>query len=241
MPCVYSGALLESERGWSTHLFLERVSVKLKSYVDDKTCTHQDDTIEPLLEPSHRVILGNTVRKTNLGPPFLPLGDPHPRSPHHHIKVHPENTNPRIIPRPEIDVLLNAEPKVTRVRKVFPSEFVFLYFETAFKDFFSFGTADGDVDGNFFVAADAEGTDGVAGFGGDGCLAGELFEDFGGTGQTITGFAYANVLFVVRVGSMRCPSSENNENVLMTSFSIRSSFMGLVGVVFCSAWVELLA
>ena len=27
-------------------------------------------------------------------------------------------------------------------------------------------------------------------------------------------------------------------NVLMTSFSMRSSFMGLVGAVFCSAWMN---
>ena len=41
------------------------------------------------------------------------------------------------------------------------------------------------MDGDFFVAADTECADGVAGFGGDGGLAGELFEDFGGAGETI--------------------------------------------------------
>jgi len=46
------------------------------------------------------------------------------------------------------------------------------------------------VDCYFFVTTDSEGADCVAGFGGDGSLTGELFEDFGGSGEAITGFAY---------------------------------------------------
>lgn len=49
------------------------------------------------------------------------------------------------------------------------------------------------MDGDFFVATDAECSDGVAGFGGDGCLACELFEDFGGSGETIAGFTDGDV------------------------------------------------
>lgn len=155
--------------------------------------THQDDTIEPLLEPSHRIVLGDSVSEPNPSSALPPLGHAHPRSPHHHVKVHTKDTNPGVIPRTEIDVLLNPEPKVARIGKVFPSEFVLLDFETALKDFFGFGTADGDVHGDFFVSTDAERADGVPGFGGDGRLAGELFQDFGGTGQAITGFTDANV------------------------------------------------
>ena len=82
-------------------------------------------------------------------------------------------------------MLLNPKPEIPRIRKVLPSELVLFHFEPAFEDFFGFGAADGDVDCDFFVAADAKGADGVAGFGGDGRLAGELFEDFGGSGEAI--------------------------------------------------------
>jgi hypothetical protein len=148
-------------------------------------CTHQDDTIEPLLEPRHRVVLGNPVLEPNARLALLPPRDAHPRSPHDHIKIHTENPDTRVIPRTEIDVLLNPEPKVARVRKVLSSELVLFYFETPLEDLLGFGTADGDVDGDLFVSADREGADGVTGFGGHGRLAGELFQDFGGTGQAI--------------------------------------------------------
>ena len=49
------------------------------------------------------------------------------------------------------------------------------------------------MNGNFFITADGEGTDGVAGFRGDGGLASKLFEDLGGSGKTITRFTNGNV------------------------------------------------
>lgn len=157
--------------------------------------------------------------------------DTHPRSTHDDVKVHPENTDPRVVSRAEIDVLLDAEPKVARVGKVLSSELVLLDFEAALENLLGFGPADGDVDGDLFVSTDAERADGVSGFGGHGCLAGELFQDFGCTGQAISGFADANVCSRM-VGAF---ALFQERDVLMTSFSIRSSFMGLVGVVFCSA------
>ena len=96
------------------------------------------------------------------------------------------------------------------------------------------------MDGDFFVSTDAKGADGVPGFGGHGCLTGELFQDFRGTGQAITRFTDANVCSRVQCvnASVRVGHGKGDENILMTSFSMRSSFMGLVGVVFCSAWLE---
>lgn len=123
--------------------------------------------------------------KPNARLAFLPPRDAHPRSPHDHIKVHPKNPNAGVIPRPQIDMLLNPKPKVPRVGKVLSSELVLFHFEPAFEDLFGFGAADGDVDRDFFVATDPERPDGVPGFGGDGGLAGELFEDFGRSGEAI--------------------------------------------------------
>lgn len=47
--------------------------------------------------------------------------------------------------------------------------------------------------GDFFVTTNTESSDGVTSFGGDGGLAGKLFEDFGGSGETITRFADRDV------------------------------------------------
>lgn len=117
----------------------------------------------------------------------------HSRSPHDHVKVHTEDTDTRIISRTKIDVLLNTETKVARVRKVLPSQLVLLYFETTFEDLLGFGSTDGDVDSDFFVSTDTKGTDGVSGFGGHGRLAGQLFQHFGCTGQAITRFTDTDV------------------------------------------------
>ena len=56
---------------------------------------------------------------------------------------------------------------------------------------------------DLLVSPDRKGSDGVARFGADGCLAGKLFEDFGGSGESIAGFAYAYVwaLAKCRVGT----------------------------------------
>ena len=66
-------------------------------------------------------------------------------------------------------MLADAEPKVARFRKVLLAEFVFLHFEPALEDLFSLGAADSHVDCNFFVTADTESADGVAGFACGGC------------------------------------------------------------------------
>lgn len=128
----------------------------------------------------------------------LPLRHPVPRTSHHHIEVHPKNPNIRIIPCPQVNMFHNPKPEVARLREVPRAELVFLDFQTAFEDFFGFGSADGDVDGDFFVTTDAEAAEGVPRFGGDGRLAGELFEDFGRAGQSVTRFADADVCTLFR-------------------------------------------
>jgi hypothetical protein len=50
-------------------------------------------------------------------------------------------------------MLADAKAEVACLREVARAEFVFLDFEAAFEDFFSLGTADGNVDGDFFIAA----------------------------------------------------------------------------------------
>lgn len=64
----------------------------------------------------------------------------------------------------------NPKAKIPRLREILPFQLIFLNFQPTFEDFFGFGTTDGDVDGDFLVAADAECADCVAGFA---CVGGE--------------------------------------------------------------------
>jgi hypothetical protein len=84
---------------------------------------------------------------------------------HAAVKVHPVDTNSRIVLDAQIDVLADTEAKVASLRKVLLSQFIFLDLEATLKDLFSLRTSDCDVDGDLFVSSNAEGADCVA------CLA----------------------------------------------------------------------
>ena len=86
------------------------------------------------------------------------------RPSHTAVEVHSVDTNRRVILDSQIDVFRDAEAEVTRLGEVLLAEFVFLDLETTFEDFFCLRASDADVHGDLFVAADAEGADGVAGF-----------------------------------------------------------------------------
>ena len=117
----------------------------------------------------------------------LPLRNAVPRAAHNNVKVHAKDTNSGIISCTKINVLLNPKPKVACFGKVASMELVLFHLETALENLLRFGPTNCDMNGNFLVAPDTELTDGVAGLGGHGCLASELFEDFGRSRQTVTG------------------------------------------------------
>ncbi len=83
---------------------------------------------------------------------------------HAAVKVHPVNSNRRIILDSQIDMFADAEPKIARLREVLLAQFILLHFEAALENFFGFGATDGHMHGDFVIAADAKGTDCVAGF-----------------------------------------------------------------------------
>jgi hypothetical protein len=112
---------------------------------------------------------------------------------HHNVEVHPEDTDTRIVSRTKIDVLLDTETEVSGLREVLPAQLVLLHLETTLKDLLCLRPTDGDVDSNLFITTDTECTDGVTGFRGNGCLTGELLEDLGSTGETITRLANTDV------------------------------------------------
>ena len=123
----------------------------------------------------------------------LPPRDTRTRASHHNVEVHAEDTDTRIITRTQIDVLLDTEPEVSGLGEVTAAELVLLDLQATLEDLLGFGPTDGDVHGDLFVTTDTESADGVAGFGGDGCLTGQLFEHLGGSCQTITRLANGDV------------------------------------------------
>ena len=90
-------------------------------------------------------------------------------------------------------MLLDTETKVASLGEVLAAEFVFLDLQATLKDFLGLGATDGDVNGDLFVTTDTEGSDGVTSLGGNGGLTGELFENLGCSGETITRFTDGDV------------------------------------------------
>ena len=137
---------------------------------------HQNDTIEPLLEPSNGILLLYSVLETDTGMLGPPPSHASSRSPHHHVKVHTEDTDTWVISSTEIDVFLDTESKVSCLREVPLSKFVLLDFEATLENFLSLGATDRNMDSDLFITTDTERSDGVSGFRCNGCLASELFQ-----------------------------------------------------------------
>ena len=136
---------------------------------------HQDNTIEPLLEPSNGILLLYSVLETDTGMLGPPPSYASSWSSHHDVKVHTKDTDTGVISSTEIDVFLDTESKVPSLREIPLSKFVLLDLEATLEDFLSLGATDRDMDGNLFVTTDTERSDGVSGFRCNGCLASELF------------------------------------------------------------------
>ena len=123
-----------------------------------------NDTLEPRFEPLDCIVLADLVTPSNR---LVASSSPrHSRtgSCHAAVEVHSVDTNCRIVLDPQINVLRDAEAEVASVGEVLLAQLVFLDFETALEDLFGFGASDCDVHGDLFIASDAEGADGVAGF-----------------------------------------------------------------------------
>lgn len=82
---------------------------------------------------------------------------------HAAVEVHAVDTNGRVVLDTEIDVLANTETEVAGLGEVALPQLVLLDLEATLENLLSLGATDGDVDGDLFVTADTEGTDGVAG------------------------------------------------------------------------------
>ena len=78
-------------------------------------------------------------------------------------EVHAVDADLGVVLDAEVDVLLDAEAKVAAGAEVALGELVLLDLEALLEDLGGLGTADGGVDGDLLVSADAEGSHGVSG------------------------------------------------------------------------------
>ena len=82
---------------------------------------------------------------------------------------------------------------LTVIGEVSLSEFELLNTESSLEEIFGLLTSDGDVDRDFLVSLDTEGSDGVSSLGFDGGLIAEIFKDLSGLGELITRLSSAQV------------------------------------------------
>lgn len=82
---------------------------------------------------------------------------------HAAVEVHAVDTDTGVVLDAEIDVLGNTEAEVAGLGEVALAQLVLLDLEATLENLLGLGATDGDVDGDLFVTADTEGTDGVAG------------------------------------------------------------------------------
>lgn len=114
-----------------------------------------------------RVLHGLSVPflQGNIGSDRAADTDQKKNSHHSHaaVEVHAVDTDAGVVLDTQIDVLADTEAEVTGLREVALPELVLLDLQATLEDLLSLGATDGDVDGDLFVTADTEGTDGVTG------------------------------------------------------------------------------
>jgi len=121
------------------------------------------------------------------------LGNTLTGSGHAAVEIHSVDTNRRIVLDTEIDVFTDTEAKVTSLRKVTLSKFVFLDLQSTLQDFLGLWSTNCDVHSDLFVTANTEGSDGVPGLAVDRSLTTQLFQHLRSTGKSVTRFSDRDV------------------------------------------------
>jgi hypothetical protein len=155
LPCSEIVSIYDNGRR-ASGLFLEQ-NIRT-THTLENLGSHQNDTIESLLEPSHRIILLHSVSEPNSCLLLLPPCNPCPRSSHDNIEVHAENTNSRIISSTQIDMLLDSKAKVPCLREIPATKLIFFDFKTTLQNLLGFGPSNRYVYSNFLVTTDTEST-----------------------------------------------------------------------------------
>ena len=153
----------------------------------------ENNTVELGLEPVDGLVLCDAVVGAELAGGMATTGDAASGALKDNEEVHTVDTNGGVVLDTKIDVLLDTETKVTGGREVLGEEFVLLNLQASLEDLLGLGATDSAVNGNLFVTADGERTDGITSLGEDGSLTGQVFQDLGSTSKTITGFTDGDV------------------------------------------------
>lgn len=122
-----------------------------------------DDGIEARLEPLDGVVAVDAVGGTDSALGAAAARDTLTGAGHAAVEVHAVDTDTGVVLDAEIDVLGDTEAEVAGLGEVALAELVLLDLEATLENLLSLGATDGDVDGDLFVTADTEGTDGVTG------------------------------------------------------------------------------
>lgn len=122
-----------------------------------------DNTIEAGLEPADSLVTLDAVGGTNGALHAAAAGDALTRAGHAAVEVHAVDTDGGVVLDTEIDVLGDTETEVASLGEVALAELILLDLEATLENLLSLGATDSDVDGDLFVTADTEGTDGIAG------------------------------------------------------------------------------
>merc|ERR1719221_2167024 len=117
----------------------------------------EDDAVKLGLEPLHGVLLGESVRKSHTASLAAPVAD--------------VDANAGVVLDAQVDVLLDAEAKVSVVGKVLAPQLVLLHLQSSLQDLLSLGSPHCAVDSDLLVPPDTETPDGVAGLGEHGGLS----------------------------------------------------------------------
>lgn len=123
----------------------------------------------------------------------LSSGDSGTVSAHDNVEVHTVNTDTRVVLDTQVNVLVDTETEVTGGREVSSLQLELLDSQTSLQDLLGLRTSDGDVDSDLFISSDTEGSDGVSGLRLDWGLTGQLLQDLGSSGQSVTGLTDTDV------------------------------------------------
>ena len=120
----------------------------------------QDDSVVLLLEPLHSLLAGHLVRITEVSTSGLSLRHTTTRTSQLDVEIHTENTGVGVVLDSEINVLIDTESEITRIREVLLHQLVLLDLQTALQNLKSLLTTNGDVHRDLLVTTDGESTDG---------------------------------------------------------------------------------
>lgn len=138
------------------------------------------------LEPLHGVKSSDLVGVSDNGLAAAAAGDTETGAGHDDVEVHSVNSDTGVVLDSQVDVLGDTESEVTGLGEVALAELVLLDLESSLENLLGLGSTDGDVNGDLLVTTDTEGTDGVTGLGVDRSLTGQLLQNLGGTGKSVT-------------------------------------------------------